>query len=123
MEQVGRIYTVNHLKTNSYHACFFHFRSPSQRSNALNLEAGRYYFVLALQKGTSSSDSLSAGVQLPSGRFIRPLTKETIQWRRPGCILSFEILRFFRFSYVSFMTCKVFLFFITLRRVLFYKAA
>ena len=63
-------------------------KSPSQSSKPVNLEAGRYYFVVAVQKGTSSSDSLSAGVKLPSGRFIRPLTKETLQWRRPGEILN-----------------------------------
>lgn len=60
------------------------FRSPSQSSKPIDLEAGRYYFVVAVQKGTISSDSLSAGVKLPSGRFIRPLTKETLQWRRRG---------------------------------------
>ena len=48
------------------------------------LEAGKYYYIIGLQKGTESTDSLSAGVRLPSGRFMRPITKEILQWRMPG---------------------------------------
>ena len=50
----------------------------------MTLEAGKYYYIIGLQKGTESTDSLSAGVRLPSGRFMRPITKEILQWRMPG---------------------------------------
>lgn len=50
----------------------------------MTLEAGKYYYIVGLQKGTESTDSLSAGVRLPSGRFMRPITKEILQWRMPG---------------------------------------
>lgn len=55
-----------------------------QSSKSVTLEAGKYYYVTGLQKGTESTDSLSAGVRLPSGRFMRPITKEILQWRMPG---------------------------------------
>ncbi|XP_027047022.1 uncharacterized protein LOC113674731 isoform X3 [Pocillopora damicornis] len=55
-----------------------------QSSKSVTLEAGKYYYIVGLQKGTESTDSLSAGVRLPSGRFMRPITKEILQWRMPG---------------------------------------
>ncbi|XP_022799604.1 uncharacterized protein LOC111337536 isoform X3 [Stylophora pistillata] len=55
-----------------------------QSSKSVILEAGKYYYIVGLQKGTESTDSLSAGVRLPSGRFMRPITKEILQWRMPG---------------------------------------
>ncbi|XP_078359625.1 uncharacterized protein LOC144644082 isoform X4 [Oculina patagonica] len=55
-----------------------------QSSKSVTLEAGKYYYIIGLQKGTESTDSLSAGVRLPSGRFMRPITKEILQWRMPG---------------------------------------
>ena len=60
------------------------FRYAGQSSKSVILEAGKYYYVVGLQKGTESTDSLSAGVRLPSGRFMRPITKEILQWRLPG---------------------------------------
>ena len=60
------------------------FRYAGQSSRSVVLEAGKYYYVVGLQKGTESTDSLSAGVRLPSGRFMRPITKEILQWRLPG---------------------------------------
>ena len=59
-------------------------RYAGQSSKSVTLEAGKYYYVTGLQKGTESTDSLSAGVRLPSGRFMRPITKEILQWRMPG---------------------------------------
>ena len=59
-------------------------RYAGQSSKSITLEAGKYYYVVGLQKGTESTDSLSAGVRLPSGRFMRPITKEILQWRMPG---------------------------------------
>ena len=50
----------------------------------MNLEAGKYYYTIGVQKGSESTDSFSAGVRLPSGRFMRPITKEILQWRMPG---------------------------------------
>ena len=59
-------------------------RYAGQISKSIILEAGKYYYITGLQKGTESTDSLSAGVRLPSGRFMRPITKEILQWRMPG---------------------------------------
>lgn len=59
-------------------------RLTAQISKSVRLEAGKYYYIIALEKGTESTDSLSAGVRLPSGRFMRPISKETLQWRLPG---------------------------------------
>ena len=59
-------------------------RYADQISHSVNLEAGKYYYIIALQKGLESTDSLSAGLRLPSGRFMRPITKEILQWRTPG---------------------------------------
>ncbi|XP_032238898.2 uncharacterized protein LOC5513456 isoform X2 [Nematostella vectensis] len=56
----------------------------AQISKSVNLEAGKYYYITALEKGTESTDSLSAGIRLPSGRFMRPISKENLQWRLPG---------------------------------------
>ncbi|XP_067038773.1 uncharacterized protein [Acropora muricata] len=55
-----------------------------QSSRSVNLEAGKYYYTIGVQKGSESTDSFSAGVRLPSGRFMRPITKEILQWRMPG---------------------------------------
>ena len=46
--------------------------------------AGKYYYLEAAQKGVDSSDSLSVGVKLPTGRYQRPINKENLQWRLPG---------------------------------------
>ena len=46
--------------------------------------AGKYYYLEAVQKGEESSDSLSVGVRLPSGRYQRPINKENLQWRLKG---------------------------------------
>ena len=62
----------------------FFYRYAGQISATASLEAGKYYYITALQKGTESTDSLSAGVRLPSGRFMRPVSKEVLQWRLPG---------------------------------------
>lgn len=68
-----------------FHMIFYViFRYAGQSSRSVVLEAGKYYYVVGLQKGTESTDSLSAGVRLPSGRFMRPITKEILQWRLPG---------------------------------------
>lgn len=72
----------NQLTFFSLLLCFFRYAGQSSKSTTL--EAGKYYYIIGLQKGTESTDSLSAGVRLPSGRFMRPITKEILQWRMPG---------------------------------------
>ena len=66
---------------------FFHFnRYQNQTSNENYMIAGKYYYLEAVQKGEESSDSLSVGVRLPSGRYQRPINKENLQWRLKGFI-------------------------------------
>ena len=59
-------------------------RYKNQTSKEINMIAGKYYYLEAVQKGEDSSDSLSVGVRLPSGRYQRPINKENLQWRLKG---------------------------------------
>ena len=63
---------------------FFFYRYDNQSSEEIFLVAGKYYYLEAIQKGVDSSDSLSVGVKLPTGRYQRPINKENLQWRLPG---------------------------------------
>eukprot|EP00795_Rhopilema_esculentum_P005038 gene5038-148_t len=56
----------------------------NQTSDQIFMIAGKYYYLEAVQKGEESSDSLSVGVRLPSGRYQRPINKENLQWRLKG---------------------------------------
>ena len=62
----------------------FYSRYPNQSSSENYMIAGKYYYLEAVQKGEESSDSLSVGVRLPSGRYQRPINKENLQWRLKG---------------------------------------
>lgn len=48
-------------------------RYPSQKSVAINLEAGRKYYVEALLKEDRGGDNLAVGWQLPDGTLQRPI--------------------------------------------------
>ncbi len=59
-------------------------RYKNQSSPEMFMIAGKYYYLEAVQKGEESSDSLSVGVRMPSGRYQRPINKENLQWRLQG---------------------------------------
>jgi len=65
------------------------YRYDNQSSEEIFLVAGKYYYLEAIQKGVDSSDSLSVGVKLPTGRYQRPINKENLQWRLPGNYIIF----------------------------------
>ncbi len=48
-------------------------KEPGQRSNPVELQAGRRYYLEAIQKEGSGGDNLSVRWQLPGGRFVAPI--------------------------------------------------
>ena len=64
---------------------FYSCRHPDEQSSGeVELEGKRTYYIegIAVKHG-EGDDHFSVGVQLPSGRYVRPLTEDFIQQTRP----------------------------------------
>ena len=85
-------------------------RYPDQVSHTVHLDKGKAYYVEAIGKQTEGADSLSVGVQLPSGKKLLPIPRKYLKpVKLPNgkamcvyaiCISSFATLNFRLFVYV-----------------------